>query len=79
MQTTNYDLDTKLVTLESEWRQAYEQSLAARSEIEVLTALEKRDEMAVARAQLQLERVEAIKSRIMARIDRLEDAMVRRR
>jgi len=79
MHITNLDFDSKLVSLESEWRQAYESGLAARAEIEALTAAEKRDEMAVARAQLLLERTEAAKSRIMARIDRLEDSIIRRR
>jgi hypothetical protein len=79
MHWANLDFDSKLASLESLWRQTYESSLAVRAEIDALTAAGNRDEMAVVRAQLHLERTEALKSRIMARIDRLEDSMIRPR
>jgi hypothetical protein len=75
MSSLDFDLDGQINNLELEWRLAYDASIVARAEYQSLAA------KAVGAAILdmareRLERAEALKSRIMAKIERLEDALL---
>ena len=76
MSSLDFDLDNQMSSLESEWRHAYEVSIAAREELEVLAESPKPDAFALAKAQDRLERAEGLKARIMAKIERLEDTIL---
>ena len=76
MSSLDFDLDSQMISLESEWRHAYEASIAAREELEVLADSLKFDASALAKAQDRLERAEGLKARIMAKIERLEDSIL---
>jgi hypothetical protein len=77
MSSLDFDLDSQMSSLESEWRQAYETSIAARAELLALGAARKPNASTVAKAQTRLERAEGAKAYIMAKIERLEDRMLR--
>jgi hypothetical protein len=62
--------------LETEWRQVYEASIVARAEYLALAANPKANARLVEPARERLERAEALKARIMAKIERLEDYML---
>ena len=76
MSSLDFDLDSQMSSLESEWRHAYEVSIAAREELEVLAESLEPDASALAKAQDRLERAEGLKARIMAKIERLEDSIL---
>ena len=78
MSSLDFDLDSQMSNLESEWRQAYETSIAARAELQALTAARKPNAVTLAKAQHRLERAEGLKARIMAKIERLEDNLLGR-
>jgi len=73
MSSLDFDLDTQMNHLEVEWRQAYESSIVARSDYQVLAAGTKASSSLLDMARQRLERIEALKARIMAKIERLED------
>jgi len=70
------DFDMEMSRLEFEWRQAYEASIAVRAEYQALAADRKAPAELLDAARERLDRAEAAKSRIMARIERLEDHML---
>ncbi len=70
------DIDTQLINLESEWRQAYEASITARAEYQHLAMDRKVGAAQLDRARERLDKTEAMKERIMARIERLEDSLL---
>ncbi len=72
------DLDARMNTLETEWRQVYESSLSARADYESLAAGLNADADLVGRARERLERAEALKARIFEKIERLEASLRRR-
>jgi hypothetical protein len=76
MSSLDFDLDSQMSSLESEWRHAYEIGIAAREEVRLLTAAPKQNAFALAKAQDRLERAEVLKARIMAKIERLEDSIL---
>jgi hypothetical protein len=76
MSSLDFDMDSQMSNLESEWRQAYETSIAARAELLALTDILKPSATAIAKAQTRLERAEGLKARIMAKIERLEDSVL---
>jgi len=76
MSSLDFDLDTQMSHLETEWRQAYETTIAARAELQALTATAKPSLTAIAKAQTCLERAEGTKAHIMAKIERLEDRLL---
>jgi hypothetical protein len=76
MSNLDFDLDSRMSCLESEWRHAYEVSIAARKVLEVLGESPKPDASALAKAQDRLERAEDLKARIMAKIERLEHSIL---
>jgi hypothetical protein len=76
MSSLDLDLDTQMNNLESEWRQVYEASIAARAEYQALAANPKANADLLDTARERLDRAEAFKARIMAKIERLEDHML---
>jgi hypothetical protein len=78
MSSLDFELDSQMSSLEAEWRQAYEGSIAARAELQALLEGAKPRAAIVGQAQARLERSEALKARIMAKIERLEDTVLGR-
>ena len=72
----DFDFDTQITHLEAEWRQAYEDSIVARAEYQALAAQPNIKAMPLDIARERLERAEALKARIMLKIERLEDRIV---
>jgi hypothetical protein len=73
MSSLDLDLDSQMSNLESEWRQAYETSIAARAELRALGETSAANTKVFEQACQRLDRAEAMKARIMAKIERLED------
>jgi hypothetical protein len=65
-------LDANMHSLELEWRQSYESSIVARAEYQALAASPKANADLLDSARERLDRAEALKARIMAKIERLE-------
>jgi hypothetical protein len=78
MSSFDLDLDTQMSNLELEWRQGYEASIAARADYQKLAANPKANADLLDAARERLDRAEALKARIMAKIERLEDQVLRR-
>ena len=76
MSSLDFDLDTQMNNLEREWRQGYEASIAARAEYQALAANRKAKAAALDAARERLDRAEALKARIMAKIERLEEKLL---
>jgi hypothetical protein len=76
MSSLDFDLDSQMSSLESEWRHAYESSIAARAELLALGAAHRPNASTVAKAHDRLERAEGVKSRVMAKIERLENSLL---
>jgi hypothetical protein len=76
MSSLDFDLDTQMNNLEVEWRQAYEASIVARADYQSLAASASADADLKDRARERLDRVEALKARIMAKIERLESTIL---
>jgi hypothetical protein len=76
MSSLDVDLNSQMSNLESEWRQAYDISVAARAELQALAATPKANAVMLAKAHDRLERAEGLKARIMAKIERLEDGLL---
>jgi len=78
-QSTNdldFDLDNEMTRLEFEWRQGYEDSILARAEYQALAANPKADSDLLDKAREHLERTEALKARVLAKIERLENRLL---
>ena len=75
MGSLDLDLDGKINGLELEWRLAYDGCIAARAEYQKLAARGSGAEL-IDLARERLERAEALKARIMAKIERLEDNLL---
>jgi hypothetical protein len=76
MSGLDFDLDTKMNSLEFEWRQVYEASIIARAEYQALAAQPGAKAALLDMARERLERAEALKARIMAKIEHLEDSVL---
>jgi uncharacterized protein (UPF0262 family) len=72
------DLDTQMVSLEYEWRQVYEASIVARADYQSLAASSDASVELLDMARERLDRAEALKARIMIKIERLEDSLLGR-
>jgi hypothetical protein len=70
------DLDARMSELEAEWRHGYEASIAARAEYQALAARSKASAALLDAARERLDRAEALKARIMVKIERLEEQML---
>jgi hypothetical protein len=76
MSSLDLDIDSQMSNLELEWRQAYESSIVLRTDYQAMAANpEARVEM-LDLARERLDRSEALKARIMAKIERLEDSIL---
>jgi hypothetical protein len=73
MSSLDLELDMQVNSLETEWRQAYEASIVARADYQSLSENPGADAQLVERARERLDRAEALKSRIMGKIESLED------
>jgi hypothetical protein len=62
--------------LEREWRQVYEASIVARADYQALAANPKANARLLDASRERLDRAEALKARIMAKIERLEEHML---
>jgi DNA repair exonuclease SbcCD ATPase subunit len=78
MWSLELDLDAQMSSLETEWRHGYEASIAARTEYQRLTADPKAKCDAIDAARERLDRAEALKAGVMAKIERLEDQILSR-
>jgi hypothetical protein len=76
MSSLDFDLDSQMSNLESEWRVAYESSIAARAELNALATTPKPNASTLAKVHDRLDRAETLKARIMAKIERLEDTLL---
>jgi len=70
------DLDTQMSTLESEWRRAYEAAIAARAVYQGLATNPRVQAAQLDNARERLDRAEALKARVMVKIERLEDQLL---
>ncbi len=68
----NFDFDLQISRLESEWRQAYEDSIVARADYQAMSSQPTMAAVPLEDARERLERAEAQKARIMLRIEGLE-------
>ena len=76
MNAVYMDLDAQMSQLESEWRQAYEASVAARADYQQLATLASANAELLDLARERLDRAEACKARIMVRMERLESEII---
>jgi hypothetical protein len=76
MSSLDFDLDSRMNNLEQEWRLAYESSIVARADYHSLATGPKTDSKLLDLARDRLDRTEALKARIMAKIERLEDSLL---
>jgi hypothetical protein len=76
MSSLDLDLDTHMNNLELEWRRAYESSIVARADYQALSAAPKMNAQLLVLARERVDRTEALKARIMAKIERLEDSIL---
>jgi hypothetical protein len=76
MSSLDFDLDTHMINLETEWRQAYETLISARSDYQSLAASREANADMLDMAHERMERAEALKARIMAKIERLEGSLL---
>ena len=78
MQCEDTDFDIEMHRLEFEWRQGYEATIAARAAYQALAADRTAKAEILDAARERLDRAEAAKSRLAAKIERLEDFMLSR-
>jgi hypothetical protein len=78
MSSLDFELDSQMSHLESEWRQAYEAGNHACAELKALAASPTVKAIMIEQARERLNRSEALKARIMAKIERLEDSFLGR-
>lgn len=76
MSSLDFDLDSQMNNLETEWRQVYEAGIIARADYHSLAANTTANARLLEKARERLERAEALKTRIMAKIERLEATML---
>jgi hypothetical protein len=76
MSSLDLDLDAHMNNLELEWRQAYESSIVARADYQALAASPAANADLLDMARERLDRAEALKARIMAKIERVEDSIL---
>jgi hypothetical protein len=72
------DFDVEMNRLEFEWRQGYEASIAARAAYQALACDRSARAELLDAARERLDRAEAAKSRLAAKIERLQDLMLSR-
>ena len=78
MSSLDFELDSCMNSLEQEWRQAYEYSIVARTDYQSLAAIPRTDSHLLDLARDRVDRTEALKARILAKMERLEDTLLGR-
>jgi len=73
---SSLDLDSRMNDLETEWRKAYESSIAARKDYQSQLESLKADARLLNRARDCMNRTEALKAEILAKIERLEESLL---
>jgi hypothetical protein len=76
MSSLDLDIDSQMNNLELEWRQAYESSIVLRTDYQAMAANPEARVELLDLARERLDRSEALKARIMAKIERLEDSIL---
>ncbi len=76
MSSLDFDLDTQMSRLERAWRQAYDSSVAARADYQLLAESPKISGNLLGLARERLARADALQAQIMAKIKRLEDGVL---
>lgn len=74
--TKSLDADLQISVLEREWRSAYEASIAARAQYQVLARQQGVSAESLDQALERLDRAEAQKAKIMLKIEQLEDTLL---
>jgi hypothetical protein len=72
----DFDIDSEMTRLEMEWRHAFEASMLARADFEFLRSSANPDAGSLQQAIDRLERAEALKARVMVKIEKLEDSLL---
>jgi hypothetical protein len=78
MSSLDFDLDAQMIHLEREWSKAYESGIAARADFQSLVSDSQATTHLLDAARERMDRSEALKARIMAKIERLEDKLLSR-
>jgi len=76
MSSLDFDVATQMSHLEMEWRRAYESSIVARADYQTLAVSPKVNANILDMARERLHRTEALKARIMAEIEGIEDNLL---
>ena len=76
MSSLDFDIDTQMTRLELEWRHAFEGSVLARADFENLRSTPMPDKARFQQAVDRLERAEALKARVMSKIEKLEESLL---
>jgi hypothetical protein len=76
MSSLDFDLDSQMSYLEIEWRSVCESSVLARADYRILTASTKASANLINLARERVDRTEALKARILAKIERLENNLL---
>ena len=76
MSSLDFDIDSQMTRLEMEWRHAFEASMLAHGDFESLRSGKNPDPGRLQQAIDRLERAEALKARVMVKIEKLEDSLV---
>jgi len=72
----DFDIDSQMTRLELEWRQAFEAGVLARTNFESVNSSPKPDKSHLQQAIDRLERAEAVKARVMVKIEKLEERLL---
>jgi hypothetical protein len=72
----HFDVDSQLHELEMEWRLAYETSIVARADYQSLALSSAASAELLDMARERLDRAEALKARMMVKIERREDQLL---
>jgi len=72
----DFDIDSQMTRLELEWHQAFEAGMLARADFESLKSSVKPDPGRLQQAVDRLERAEAVKARVMIKIEKLEESLL---
>jgi hypothetical protein len=78
MSSLDLDIDSEMSRLETEWRHAYEASISARADYQALAGSPTVNADLLDVALERLDRAEALKARVMTRIERLENSILGR-
>jgi hypothetical protein len=72
----DFDIDSQMTRLELEWRHAFEASVLALSDFESMKNSANPDKGRLQQAIDRLERAEAVKAKVMVKIEKLEESLL---